>query len=289
MRLRHLGLRGITEAFRDQVWVDFEGLGPGLIAIVGENGVGKSTLIGSAFAALFRQLPGQKRSLYDFCTHPEPEIDLAFSVNGEQYRSLLKLDPQSRQMESYVFDNRGIALVNGKKEAFSEWISRHVGSSRLFLASLYSSQTRTGNFLGLERTQRKELFITELLGLDRLRLIAATAKGFAEQAASKVVGLEGERRGLAAVLDADSKIEDLGELLQKLDAISAELRALEARKAQLRGGIAPAAGAGVREEGARRPTPGASAPPGRDAEGNGPNPKADRQRGWAAVRRQRGE
>ena len=190
-----LGLRGITEAFRDQVWVDFEGLGPGLIAIVGENGVGKSTLIGSAFAALFRQLPGQKRSLYDFCTHPEPEIDLAFSVNGEQDRSLLKLDPQSRQMESYVFDSRGIALVNGKKEAFAEWISGHVGSSRLFLASLYSSQTRTGNFLGLERTQRKELFITELLGLDRLRLIAATAKGFAEQAASKVVGLEGERRG----------------------------------------------------------------------------------------------
>ncbi len=157
MRLHHLGLRGITEAFRDQVWVDFEGLGPGLIAIIGENGVGKSTLIGSAFAALFRQLPGQKRLLYDFCTHPQPEIDLAFSVNGEQYRSLLKLDPQARQMESYVFDSRGIALVNGKKEVFAEWISRHVGSSRLFLASLYSSQTRTGNFLGLERTQRKEL------------------------------------------------------------------------------------------------------------------------------------
>ena len=82
MRLNHLRLRGITEAFPNEVCVDFDSLGEGLIAIVGENGAGKSTLIGSIFAALFRQLPGQKRSLYDFSTHPKPEIDLTFSVNG---------------------------------------------------------------------------------------------------------------------------------------------------------------------------------------------------------------
>jgi ABC-type multidrug transport system ATPase subunit len=63
---------GITEAFPNEVCVDFDSLGEGLIAIVGENGAGKSTLIGSVFAALFRQLPGQKRSLYDFSTHPQP-------------------------------------------------------------------------------------------------------------------------------------------------------------------------------------------------------------------------
>ena len=78
-----------------------------IIAIVGENGAGKSTLIGSIFAALFRQLPGQKRSLYDFATHPQPEIDLTFSVNGARYRSLLKIDPKSRQMESYMFNGEG--------------------------------------------------------------------------------------------------------------------------------------------------------------------------------------
>lgn len=81
MRIHQLSLQGITEAFRERITVDFEALGPGLVAIVGENGVGKSTLIGSVFAALFRQLPGQKRSLYDFCTHPQPEIDMTFGVN----------------------------------------------------------------------------------------------------------------------------------------------------------------------------------------------------------------
>jgi DNA repair exonuclease SbcCD ATPase subunit len=58
MRLHTLRLRGITEAFPNEVCVDFDTLGQGLIALVGENGAGKSTLIGSIFAALFRQLPG---------------------------------------------------------------------------------------------------------------------------------------------------------------------------------------------------------------------------------------
>ena len=176
MRIHQLSLQGISEAFRERITVDFEALGPGLIAIVGENGVGKSTLIGSIFAALFRQLPGQKRSLYDFCTHPQPEIEMTFGVNGGRYRSLLKLDPKARQMDSYIFDRQGVALASGKKEAFAEWISKHVGSASGFLASIFSSQHRTGNFLSLERSQRKELFITQLLGLQRLRLISATAR-----------------------------------------------------------------------------------------------------------------
>src|SRR5437870_12822353 len=97
MKLHNVRLRGLTEAFPSEVCVDFDALGPGLIALVGENGAGKSTLIGSIFAGLFRQLPGQKRSLYDFATHHETEIELAFSFNGTRYRSLLKLDPKVRQ------------------------------------------------------------------------------------------------------------------------------------------------------------------------------------------------
>ena len=152
-------------------------LGQGLIAIVGENGAGKSTLIGSIFAALFRQLPGQKRSLYDFATHAQPEIDLTFSVNGARYRSLLKLDPKSRQMESYIFNGEGAPLTNGKKEPFEGHVRKYAGTAEFFLSSIFSSQKRTGNFLSLERSERKDLFIRELLGLDRLRLIAAAAKG----------------------------------------------------------------------------------------------------------------
>ena len=142
MRLHNLRLRGITEAFPNEVCVDFDTLGEGLIAIVGENGAGKSTLIGSVFAALFRQLPGQKRSLYDFATHPQPEIDLTFSVNGARYRSLLKIDPKSRQMESYLFNGEGKPLTNGKKEPFEELVRKCAGTPDFFLSSIFSSQKR---------------------------------------------------------------------------------------------------------------------------------------------------
>jgi exonuclease SbcC len=228
MRLHTLCLRGITEAFPNEVCVDFDTLGEGLIAIVGENGAGKSTLIGSVFAALFRQLPGQKRSLYDFATHPQPEIDLTFSVNGARYRSLLKIDPKSRQMESYLFNSEGAPLTNGKKEPFEELVRKCAGTADFFLSSIFSSQKRTGNFLSLERSERKELFIRELLGLDRLRLIAAAAKEKGEEVASTTLGLEGQARSLKELVEGG--FEDPAEVEAQLTGVSSRLETLEAQK-----------------------------------------------------------
>jgi exonuclease SbcC len=228
MRLNSLRLRGITEAFPNEICVDFDALGQGLIAIVGENGAGKSTLIGSVFAALFRQLPGQKRSLYDFATHPQPEIDLTFSMNGARYRSLLKIDPKSRQMESYLFNGEGKPLTNGKKEPFEELVRKCAGTPDFFLSSIFSSQKRTGNFLSLERSERKELFIRELLGLDRLRLIAAAAKEKGEEVARTTLGLEGQAKSLKELVDAG--VEDPAEVEAWLTEMSSRLDALEGEK-----------------------------------------------------------
>jgi len=230
MKLSHLKLTGISEAFPQPVRVDFEMLGPGLIALVGENGVGKSTLIGCIFAALFRQLPGQKRSLYDFCTHATPEIDLTFSVGGATYRALHKINPQGRQMESFLFDGPGMALASGKKEAFEEEIRKRLGSRTLFEASLFSSQKRTGNFLALERSERKQLFITELLGLDRLRRISAAAHDRAEEWNRRVLGLEGERKGIDQLLGEAVEIENPEALAAELGRASAELEKLEVER-----------------------------------------------------------
>jgi exonuclease SbcC len=228
MRPLSLCLRGITEAFPNEVCVDFDSLGEGLIALVGENGAGKSTLIGSVFAALFRQLPGQKRSLYDFATHPQPEIDLTFSVNGARYRSLLRIDPKSRQMESYLFNGEGKPLTNGKKEPFEELIRKCAGTPDFFLSSIFSSQKRTGNFLSLERSERKELFIRELLGLDRLRLIAAAAKNKADEVARTTLGMEGQARSLKELVEAG--VEEPAEVEAQLAGVSSRLETLEVEK-----------------------------------------------------------
>jgi exonuclease SbcC len=228
MRLHHLRLQGITEAFPNEVCVDFDSLGEGLIAIVGENGAGKSTLIGSVFAALFRQLPGQKRSLYDFATHLQPEIDLTFSVNGARFRSLLKIDPKSRQMESYLFNSEGKPLTNGKKEPFEELVRKCAGTPDFFLSSIFSSQKRTGNFLSLDRSERKELFIRELLGLDQLRLISAAAKEKSDEVGGSTLGLDGQVKSLRELVDAG--VEDAAEAEARLAEVSSGLESLEAEK-----------------------------------------------------------
>jgi DNA repair protein SbcC/Rad50 len=230
MKLLHLNLTGVSEAFPQPVAVDFEALGRGLIALVGENGVGKSTLINCIFAALFRQLPGQKRSLYDFCTNPRPEIDLTFSVGGMTYRALHKINPQARQMESYLFDGQGEPLTSGKKDAFQEAISKRVGTPELFLASLFSSQKRTGNFLGLERSERKQLFITELLGLERLRRISAAARERADARIRQVLSLEGECKGIEQMLVAAPDIENSNALAAELEAVTQEVEKIEVER-----------------------------------------------------------
>ncbi len=238
MKIHQLRLCGLTEAFPGPASVDFEALGPGLIALVGPNGAGKSTLIGSIFAALFRQLPGQKRSLYDFCTHAKPEIDLAFSVNGQRYRSLLKIDPKSRQMESYLFNGEGAPLTNGKKDVFQELVRKRIGTIAFFESAIFSNQKRTGNFLGLDRSDRKELFIRELLGLDRLRLIAAAAKEKAEEVAKTAIGLEGQVKSLRELVDGGvedpAKVEaQLADASSRLERAEADKRVVELRVLEL--------------------------------------------------------
>lgn len=232
MRIRQLKLTGITEAFPNPVGVDFEALGPGLIALVGENCVGKSTLIGCVFAALFRQLPAQKRSLYDFCTNPHPEIDLSFSIGGVSYRALHKIDPKARQMESYLFDSQGVALASGKKDAFQEAVGKRLGTMALFESTYFSSQKKTANFLGLERSERKQLFITELLGLDRLRRISAAAHERADEWSRQVPSLEGERKGIEQLVAGASDVEAPEALAAELDRVDAALEQIQVERQQ---------------------------------------------------------
>ena len=97
-----------------------------------------------------------------------------------------------------------------------------------FLSSIFSSQKRTGNFLSLERSERKELFIRELLGLDRLRLIAATAKEKGEAVARTTLGLEGQAKSLKELVEAG--VEDPAEVEAQLAGVSSCLETLEAEK-----------------------------------------------------------
>ena len=134
-------------------------------------------------------------------------------------------------MESYLF-NGGVPLTNGKKEPFDAMIRKCTGTSPGFLlASIFSSQKRAGNFLSLERSERKELFIRELLGMDRLRLLAAAAKEQADEVAKRVTGLEGQRRSLMELVSTE--VEDSAGVEAQLASVSSRLQNIETEKREV--------------------------------------------------------
>src|SRR5208282_1910481 len=79
-----------------------------------------------------------------------------------------------------------------------------------------------------ERSERKELFIRERLGLDRLRLIAAEAKDKGDEVARTTLGLDGQAKSLKELVEA--VVENPAEAQAQLADVSSRLETLEAEK-----------------------------------------------------------
>ena len=75
-------------------------------------------------------------------------------------------------MESYLFNGEGEPLTNGKKDVFQELIRKRIGTIAFFESAIFSNERMVLCNFNLS----VKLFIRELLGLDRLRLIAAVSE-----------------------------------------------------------------------------------------------------------------
>jgi exonuclease SbcC len=177
MRLRRLAFRGLTRFTGEPVRIDLDDLGPGLIALVGANGQGKTTALEAVAAALYKRLPTRPGSLYDHCHGRDAFIEAEF-VDGGSPPDFLKVrvqvDVDRKLTEGYVFVN-GAPVTTGRAAEFTQAIERWFGSEDLFLASAFAAQDKGGSFLTMDRRTRKELF-AQLLGLDRLGVLHVRAK-----------------------------------------------------------------------------------------------------------------
>jgi hypothetical protein len=68
MRIRQISLRGISEAFRERLGVDFEGLGPGLIAAWAKTGPGSRRQLALSLRRCSVSCPGRS----ELCTISAP-------------------------------------------------------------------------------------------------------------------------------------------------------------------------------------------------------------------------
>lgn len=199
MRIESLKLKGIT-AFPGVVDIDCTALPTGVIAIVGPNGHGKTSLLESLGPApIYREFPSRaERELFDYATGTDSYIEQTVTLDGRgTYRLRVNLDRLRRKtdavIEQVLADGRRVALNDGKTTTYDAAVKPLFPSIGMVLASAFAAQNRAGSFVTGSKAERKALF-AELLELGHLEKMAKTANTIANT-------LERRRIALGARLD----------------------------------------------------------------------------------------
>lgn len=200
---------------------------PGLIALVGRNGAGKTTALEAVFGALYRQMPSYPGPLYDQVRGDTASIVATFMDDlGDVIRAEVRLNAKRRTSECFL-TRRGEPVSTGKGRDYDEQVRRLFGSPELVLASVFASQSKTGAFLSMPRAQRKALF-AELLALGRLVVLH-------EAAGNRQRAVESSMSASLAKLSTLGEGDSLEEAEKALAAAAAAAESAEARARELRG------------------------------------------------------
>lgn len=185
MRPLRLRLSGLTR-FAEPIDIDLSELPPGLVAVVGGNGEGKTTILDALGPVpLFRELSTKPGSLKDWSTRRDTSIDVEIAFGGRVYRHLVTVDPLADggrgKEEAYLFED-GHPITNGRVKDYDEAVRKvyrlpdEAQRARdAVYASAFAKQDRRGSFANLKPADRKDLF-AHLLGLGALQRIAERAK-----------------------------------------------------------------------------------------------------------------
>lgn len=187
MQVLSIILRGF-KGFRagiglEEISLDLSKLPCGLVAVVGGNGMGKTTLLDNLHP--FRLMPYKLRqakewtpnsfSYYDEC-YGEACKELVFIVNGVKYKSTILIDADKRKQEAYLYQevnsDFGLGatwepLNDGKTRTYDAAVEKICGSPSLFFSSAFRAQDARQ----LSSYPRSEILsiVSELLNIDGIK------------------------------------------------------------------------------------------------------------------------
>lgn len=210
MRLESLRIKGLGP-FRDELAIDLarDYAGAKLIAITGDNGAGKTTMLELGIpGAMFRQTP-TRGTLVELATARDAMLE-ATLVNGVRHTIRHLVDGVSGKSEVVVLDAAGApVLPDSKVRSFDGWAVKHLPTPEVLFASIFGAQGADG-FLGMKPGERKAVLL-RALGIERL-------EGLAELAREHAKGFRTRLETLAARM-ADERERQTG------DAAAAKARA----------------------------------------------------------------
>jgi exonuclease SbcC len=221
MRLDAFSLKGIT-SITGTVSVDCRALPPGIIAVVGKNGAGKTTVLESMVAGANRRtFPSRSdNKLADYATGRDSFIENVYTLEGRgTFRTRINLDgvhgTTDAVLEQLTPDGGRVVLNDGKATTFDKAMAKLFPSPELLMASAFAAQNRSGSFITLSNKDRKTLF-AELLGLAHFETMATSAKAIAADLTAK--------RAAAAALVARLEEETADAILRAHEAESDRLQ-----------------------------------------------------------------
>lgn len=187
------GLKGLYH-FTEGLAFDFSALPEGVIAIVGGNGQGKSTLLELPIAAFYQKFPSRPDAkLIDAVDGRNAFLDVELDCGARGvYRARVNVDGIARTADA-VLERRHpdgtIERVNdGKISTFKDAIAREFPSLTFLQASAFADQLRTGSFRTAGKAECRALF-AELLGLALYEQRATTCRAAALVIEKRVDGL----------------------------------------------------------------------------------------------------
>jgi len=236
------GFRGIRDGLgRDVIELDFERLANDaqLIAIVGSNGRGKTTLMDNMTP--FPTMPSRAGadglggfSYYDQVCLPESVKDLVWEHGGERYRSQLVFRLNGKKKtEAFLHVRRGDSwqpmraddgtVSDGKVDTYVQCVERILGSAETFFTSVFAAQGRRQ--LSAYKNGEIKTLLADLLGLEAIRALGAKALETAKLLKAGLVAVRQERAGLRA------EVEQVARELSQLGDAGARIAAAQTTKA----------------------------------------------------------
>lgn len=198
---------------------------PGLIALTGKNGSGKTTVMENLHP--YRCMVSRTGSLQSHFFLKDSCRILVFEIGGNIYEAKILIDALTGGSEAYLICN-GTPINDGKLTTYDEVIEAVLGSQELFFNSVFSGQKSKG-IAELKPAERRKLFY-ELLNLNVYETYLEESKSELKRKELKLAEIEGQINSLA-VGDTDKEQLEKSrvEALDKIAQMEIEISKVEAQ------------------------------------------------------------
>lgn len=231
---------------KDKIHLDLSGMPEGLIAIVGPNGIGKTTVMDNLHP--YRIMPSRAESyaerafsFFDHLSGNKALKELVWEHDDVLYKSELIFTVKSKSTNAFLYvaegegwkpfvSDDGSIVSDGKVTSYDEAIHSILGSPELYFTSQFLAQTRKD--LSQYGTGEMKALMTEMLGIEKYRELskkaAETADGFKTVLAGKqqlLSRLQGSSDELAGIeRQQEQMCLSINEFQLKLSGIAQAIR-----------------------------------------------------------------